>query len=270
MTALRLRELERVESRVVGALRCVDAATRVPIDTPLLVQAPGARLRRNRSGLYVLAHVPALAAHEAAFEAPPGEPALGSVALELTVHDPSERWLPRRARIALPRDPAPARAAQADSLFRPIELALYPGAAAPTGANWAVLRVSVSDSGSGDALGGALLLVTASGRTLARGLSDWRGEALVAVPGVPVTTWSAEPGAVVVSEIAAQIEAVHDPAAGVRTPAAQVRAGRAPARLALVDPDDLEARRESLPRAAQALTLAAVRTQSLSLPLALP
>lgn len=269
MTLL-LRELERVEARVLGALRCVDASTRVQVEAPLQVLIAGATVRRNRSGLYVIVQADALPTHEAAFEAPPAAPAIGSVALQATVSDASGRYLPRRAALALPRDPAPAHAANADSLFRAIELPLYPAATAPTGVNWAVLRASVHDSNSGDALGGALLIVRAGAQVLARALSDWRGEALVPVPGVPVTTWSDDPHAVVVSEIGAQVELVFDPAAGTRVPATQVRNGRAPVAMPLVDPDALEAQHNALPHVTQAVQLAAGRTQSLSFTLALP
>jgi hypothetical protein len=265
-----LREAERVDSRVLGALHCVDASTRAAVDTPLVVQAAGARIRRNRSGLYVIVQADALASHEAAFDAPPGSPALNSVVIAATLQDRSGRYLPRRLHVALPRDAAPAHAGQADSLFRPLQVPMYPAAAAPLGANWAVLRLSLAESSSGDALGGALVIVESSGAIVARGLSDWRGEALVPVPGVPVTTWSDDPHAVVVSEVAAQVHVVYDPAAGTRTPAADVRAGRAPAVLPLADPDDLEARRGTLPMLAHGVQLAAGRPQSLSLALALP
>jgi hypothetical protein len=267
VSALLLRELERVETRVLGAVRCVDAVTRTQIDTPLQVQVAGATVRRNRGGLYVLVRADALAAHETAFALPPAAPALGSVALPLTVHDPLGRYLPRRATLALPRDPL---AGQPDSLFTPVELALYPAAAAPTSANWSLLRASVHAEASGDALGGALLLVRADGRVLARGLTDWRGEALVPVPGVPVTTWSDDPDAVVVSELAATLQWVFDPAAGLRTPLAAVQAGRAPAAPPLVDPDGLESRAATLPNATQAVALAAGRSLTLSLVLAVP
>lgn len=272
MTLL-MRELERVEHRVLGALRCVDAATRVAVDVPLQITVAGATLRRNRSGLHVVTQViePAeLAAHEAAFDAPPATPAIGSVALVARISDPSGRYLPRLASLALPRDPLPANAATPGSLFRPIDIALFPASLAPVGVNWAVLRVSLRHDASGDALGGALLLVESSGTVLARGMSDWRGEALVGIPGVPVTTWSDAPDAVVVTEIAAQLTAVFDPARGSRVSAADVRNGRAPAVLPQVDPDALEAQRDALPNASQAVSLATGRSQSLPLALALP
>lgn len=240
MTLL-IDELERTETRVLGALRCVDAATRTPVESLLRVTMPGARLRRNRSGLYVIAGADALAAHEAAFQAPPAAPPLGSVALHATIVDPLGRYLPRLAAVALPRDANPANAGTPASLFRPIDVALYPAAAAPTGANWALLRVSVTHAGSGDALGGVLLRVLQGSMVLARGLSDWRGEALVAVPGVPVTTWSEDPGDVVVNEIAVELEATVERANQHRTPMADVLAGHVPAGPLIVDPDRLEA-----------------------------
>ena len=74
-----IHELERTDTRVLGALRCIDASTGAALAGPLQVQAPGARIRRNRSGLYIIAGADALAAHESEFEAPPGAPAPGSV-----------------------------------------------------------------------------------------------------------------------------------------------------------------------------------------------
>jgi len=228
-------------------------------------------VQRNRSGLYVIAQADDLAAHETAFEEPPAVPPLESVTLQVTVTDPAGLYLPRRARLRLPRDPARTAGGQPGALLRAMELPLFPATVAPVGANWAVLHASVRESASGDALGGALLLARANGQVLARALTDWRGEALLGVAGVPVTTWSDDPDAVVVTELAAQLEWVFDPAAGTRVPAADVRAGRMPAVLPLVDPDALEANLSSLPHGALAVTLAAGRAQSLSpLPLALP
>ncbi len=267
---LRFRPLEDAVRRALGALRFVDANTGALLREPLDVVVAGARLRRNRSGLWVISDVAALQAHGAAFDAPPALPAPGSITLQLQVGDPSGRYLPRSATLALPRDAALANAGLPGSLFRAIDLAMFPSPAAPTSANWALLRVSVVEAASGDALGGALLRVTRNGDTLARALSDWRGEALVPVPGVPVTTWSAGPGAVVVSEVAANLDVVFDAALGSRLPMAGVRAGTPPQQLPVVDPDDLNARRAALPGALRAVQLAAGRATSLFLPLALP
>lgn len=265
-----LHELERSEWRVLGALRFVDATTRVPIERGLHVQAPGATLLRNRSGLYVIRHWNVLAAHESEFLAPPAAPALGAQNLSLSVADPSGNYLAVAAQVALPRNADPAQANTAGSLFQPIVVPLYPAASAPVGANWAVLRVNLTETASGDALGGALLRVHANGNVLARGLTDWRGEALVPVVGVPVTTFSDDPNAVVISEIGVTLHAAFDATVGTRTPPAKVRAGRAPAPLPMVDPDALDSAFNALPRTQLALNIAARRSQSVVLSLTLP
>ncbi len=267
-----LRELERSEWRVLGALRLVDATTRAPIERNMRVDAAGATVTRNRSGLYVIRHWDVLAAHESQFSAPPVTPVPGSQSLGLNVSDPQGDYLPVAAQVRLPRNSDPAQADAADSLFQPAVVVLYPSAIAPIGANWAVLRVSLSEAASGDALGGALLRVqlNGNGNILARGLTDWRGEALVPVVGVPVTTFSDDANAVVISEINVTLQAAFDPLSGSRTPAAHVREGRPPSMLPAVDPSALEDAFNALPRAQLALNIAARHSQSVLLTLNLP
>lgn len=265
-----LREMERVEWRVLGALRAVDVATGVPVKGALRVAAPGATITRNRSGLYVIRRWDELAAHEAAFEAPPTVPADGSLVLEVELSDPAGSYLPIATTVPLPRTNDPAGVTSPDSLYRPHDIPMFPSAAAAFGENWAVLWASVTAQGSGDALGGALLRVVSNGSVLARGLTDWRGEALVAVVGVPVTTFSDAPDAVVVTEINVALQAAFDPARGTRTPAADVRAGRRPARIPVVDPLALDAEFDTLPGASTPLAIAARRRQAVALAVALP
>jgi hypothetical protein len=265
-----LRELERLERRVLGALRFIDATTLAPVDDPLNVSAAGARLLRNRSGLYVIRSWTELADHEEAFDQPPAAPPIASESLVVDVRDPGGRYLSRRVTIALPRDPSPARASEADSLFQAVDVPMYPGASAPVGANWVELRVTVRETASGDALGGALLRVLAGSRVLARGLTDWRGEGLVPVAGVPVTTWSTEPGAVVVTEIAGSLECYFDAGAGTRTSAAAVRAGTVPASLPLPDPQAIEDARATLPQSITPVTLAAGRSLAVAIAVSVP
>lgn len=265
-----LRELERYEWRVLGALRLADATTGATIGRALQVEAPDASLVRNRSGLYVIRHWAGLATHESEFLAPPADPAPGSQSLTLSVTDPEGGYLPVTAVLRLPRSPDPAHADDADSLFQPAVVSLFPSSGAPVGANWAVLRVSVSDTASGDALGGALLRVRSNGDVLGRGLSDWRGEALVPVVGVPVTTFSDDPHAVVISEINVTLEAAFDPATGGRVAADAVRAGLQPAEPPRVDPAAIENAFGALPHAQVALRIAARRSQSVALTIGLP
>lgn len=222
---------ELVETRVLGALRFTDSVTAVPIDAPLDVSAPGVRWLRNQRSCWIVAAAPGLEAHEAAFAQPPASPALGSVNVRFEVSDPGGRWLPRLGSVALPRDPAPAQSNQPQSLFAVTEVALYPAPAAPTQRGWAVVRGSVAGTTPGTTLPGALVRVVrdSDGVRIGAGMSDARGEALIAVEGIPSTALGEGDGPVVATEIAVRLEVISDPGAGD-----------------IPDPDALEARRADL------------------------
>jgi hypothetical protein len=264
MTAV-FTELERVESRIVGAIRFVDTVTRTPIPNDgFQVTAQGVRFLRNRSGLRVIYQAPGFDAYAASFESPPLAPAVGSVNLVIAISDPAQFYLPRSMRITLPRDSDSAAFAAATSLFQPIDVLMFPAPAAAVAVNWAVLRVGVL-GGNGDHLGGALLRVLRNGSELGSGLTDWRGEALVPVAGVPVTTFGENAGAVVTSEIDVTLQVVFDPTAGSRVSDADVRIGRPPSPLPVVDPSALEAGIGTLPGNQLSLSIAARRSQSVTL-----
>lgn len=275
---------EVVERRILGAIRFLDATTRLAVAEPLAVAVErvqivdpatgqpitpqpalaveAVRLIRNRRGDYVIASAPGLEAHAEAFEHTPAAPPLASIALELTVSDPGRWYLPRRCTIRLPRDPDPSHADQEDSLFRLVDVALFPAPIAALAPGWAVVRAHVTEAvtlplPAGQApppLAGALIRVVRAGdgERLAMGLSDQRGEALVAVPGIPVTTWGADEGPVLATEIPVTLEVVFDPAAGE-----------------IPDPDALEATRETLRTSSAPAALASGRVLvvALSVPL---
>lgn len=228
--------LEQVDRRVLGAVRFVDSTTGLPVSNPLAVTASGLEFVRNLSGHYVIAGAVGLEEHALAFDKPPAVPALGSLTFEIRVADPTREYLPRRQTIGLPRDPDPKNASSSNSLFHAIDVRLFPAARALTGVGWAVIRASVVKKGTDEPLSGALLRVTKKNgapadetKPLGIGLTDNRGEALVTVPGIPVTTFGEGDGDVTTNEIDVTIKAFFDPNAGT-----------------LPDPDDLEARRENL------------------------
>ena len=249
-----LRELERIEHRVLGALRFVDAATGRERLGPLELSAVEgtARFVRSRSGLQVLWDWSGLREHASAFTAPPGAPPTGSVPFRFEVRDPTGEYLPRRASLDLPRNPDPDLAHDPDSLFQPATVPLYRAPAAPTGPNWAVIRATVTDAASGARLGGAVLTVTRGERVIARGLTDGRGEGVVPVVGIPMLTFGAEPdpddeeddGAVVVDSVAVRLRAAFSSAAGTRMTEEALRSGRRPP-TPTVDPDAVEADEDS-------------------------
>lgn len=266
-----LRHAELVDARTLGAIRPVDASTGVTVATRLELRPLEGRVElvRNRTGVWVIAFWSELAGHAASFREPPGAPPQGSRTLRLAITDPTGTYLPRVVSVGLPRDPDPENADQGDSLFRPLEVPLYPAPRRATGPNWAALRVSLSEDGSGDLLGGAFLRVRRNGDVLARGLTDVRGEALLPVVGVPMLTFGEGEDAVVVDEIQVTVQAVFDPDAGSRIPPGEMESGRAPPPPA-VDPDALEADADTLPNTAQPVAIAAGRSQSIALTLDLP
>lgn len=189
--------IERVEQRVLGALRLVDHATQAPLASAMRLHAEGVRLVRNRRGLYVITHAAGLEAHSEAFFEPPGTPPLEDNAYSITIEDPQRRYLPRIAVLRLPRDSDPDNAGNADSLFTPRDIAMYPASTAALSPSWSTVRVSVSqgpDPETAPPQRGALIRIidVADDSVLASGLSDPRGEALVIVPGVPVTRFADE------------------------------------------------------------------------------
>lgn len=270
-------ELERQEHRVLGAVRFVDAATSREITAPLELSAVQgqARFVRNRSGLAVLWSWSEMVAHGESFRAPPEVPPVGSVPFRLQIRDPSGRYLPREAVVDLPRNPDPELREDPDFLFQPADVSLFRAPAAPTGTNWAVVRATVQDPTSGDRLGGALLRVIRGGEVIARGLTDGRGDGVVAVVGIPMLTFGVgdpddeeDDGAVVVDTVSVQVEARFSPAMGTRIPAQDLQAG-APAPIPVVDPAAVEDD-DAAPRGQVPLTIGARRTAAVTLPVNVP
>ena len=192
----------------------------------------GCSIQRNGTDLYVITAAPGLAAHTRAFEAPPATPAPGTTPITVRIADPLGEFLPRLARIPLPRSPNPATG-QPD-LFVPERITMLPAPRRGTAANWSGVRFSVARS-SGAPLHGALIeLHTAdtAARLLGRGLTDERGEAIVAIAGLPLVR-------------AADADAPDD---DITTPTTPARIGFVvdPAQPWPVDPDRLSAERATL------------------------
>jgi hypothetical protein len=215
---------EVIDSRVLGAFRLIDHSTQAVIKRPLNVSATDTTFIRNRSYHYVISDTAGLEQHTEAFSEPPPTPPLGDIDLDVYVHDPMHRYLPRITAISLPRDPLPENADEADSLFQPVAVQMYAAPTFPMHPNWSGIRASLSIEGSEDPVPGALLRVirTSDDAVLARGISDQRGEALVIIPGIPITNFSTSTseddedvdasGPVVISETAARVEVIVDDA----------------------------------------------------------
>lgn len=210
-----------LDMRVLGALRFIDSVGRSTVTAPLSVSGEGVRVIRNLSDLYVIADAPGTELYSARFHLPepplpPVPPDIEDVSVTLTVVDPAGRYLPRGVTIDVPRDPDPAHREQPQSLFRPVDVELFPSPVMPVAEGWATLRLSIKRAGSQQGLPFAFVRVLRASdlAILARGVADDRGEALVAVPGIPITTWNASPSPdVTISSVTAQIAACFDPGA---------------------------------------------------------
>lgn len=184
------------EQRVLGALRLVDRVTGASLNRPLRVRSESARLVRNVRGWYVVTQASGLEGHSSSFLAPPETPGLETIATTIDVSDPQKRYLPRRAILRLPRDPDPEHKDSAGSLFRPQDVLMYPASTAALSPNWSTVRATVTqgpDPQTAPPVQGGLIRIidAAAGTVLASGISDQRGEALIIVPGVPVTKFAA-------------------------------------------------------------------------------
>ncbi|MDZ7754051.1 MAG: hypothetical protein U5S82_21030 [Gammaproteobacteria bacterium] len=175
----------------------MDRATQSPVMGPMKITSDAVRLMRNRRGLFVITHADGLESHAEEFFEPPDRPAPAANQYRLAIEDPQRRYLPRLLMVRLPRDPDPDNVANPDSLFTPQDVAMYPASTASLAHNWSSVRVAVSqgpDARTAPPLRGVLIRIIdiENEAVLASGISDLRGEALVVVPGVPVTKFADE------------------------------------------------------------------------------
>lgn len=261
-----------IERRVLGVIQCVDAVTGETIDNQLSITAAGVQFTRNRSGKYAIASAPGdLQTHDSAFAQPPTTPGLETVAIQVQVIDPSGHYLPRQQTIQLPRDPNPEAADGASSLFQPIAMRLLCSPTAKTGSEWAVIRATVKNQTTNERLPWALIRVVQSNPaqvTLSQ--ADWRGEALIAVPGIPLRMSGSGTDAVSTDEVAVEMEVIFDPKLQPIAATADVatQVDRNPTYIP--DPDDLETRRANLPSGRLSYKVASGRDRSAILAVPLP
>ena len=189
-----IRIFEYKDHRYLGAIRLIDAATGITVNRPMRVVSNGLTFIQNLSGLYVIKNAVFLAHHIDEFEAAPETPAIGSLSYQVSIYDPLKIYLPRSMDVALPKDPDENNE---NNIFTALEVPIYNGPTARILSNWSVIWVSVfqpGGEGSNHPIPGALLRVvrTEDEVVISRGLTDQRGEALVIVPGIPITNFSTE------------------------------------------------------------------------------
>ncbi len=242
----KIRVKDTIDHRYLGALRMIDRVTGIAVKRPIRVKAPNLEFFSNRSFLQIISHAVGLEKHPEAFEAPPNEPAIGSLEVTVSVEDPSGEYLSRAATFNLP---LVAATREQNNLFDPIDIKMFSSPAARVGSNWSIIRASIynlSDMRAEEPIPGALLrVVDADDQLLMSGLSDKRGEAAVLIPGIPITTFSKGPQPNGNSDTDSGDEGEHPGTGAVIetvTPATLEIIVR-PKRSWPVDPNELEARR---------------------------
>lgn len=202
------------ERRYLGGISLRDGATETPIDGPLLLSCESATFFRNRRGVYVIATGRGLEHHIDAFEAAPPDPQPASLTFNVSVEDPSGRYLPRRFALRLPR------AAPGELVVVP----MYRSPSAAVSPNWALVRgklVSAPDQ----PLPAAVVRVVrdSDGAVVARSHSvpalgerdrtpisaRLQGEIAVPLVGIPVSLWGDDnERSVLVDEVEMTLEVV--------------------------------------------------------------
>jgi hypothetical protein len=195
-------QIETIDRRVLGGVVFIDSLTGASITDPLTVSSSTLDLRANRSGVYVIFNAPGFSALTGAFTPVAGNwPAAQS--FEVTVRDPSLCHLPRRAQVQAPQALAGASTPQT--------VTVYASPSAPLAPNWGVLRLSVQGS-AGTGLPWAVVQALRADNTVAAtGMTDARGEALLAVTGIGVQVSANASGPVTEKSIPLTMKAWFDP-----------------------------------------------------------
>jgi hypothetical protein len=178
---------DRLDRRALALLALVDPYGR-PVDAPVSVAAAGVRVVAKPGGRIAILEAPGLAAHSAAFDSPPGTPALSSrdVAIDLT--PAGGRLLPRRFIVKLPRNPDPAQKDDPLSLFQADRVEMPASPRLLADGNACIVRVSVRRDTDGFGVENALVRAQSADASFsAWALTDAAGEAALVFPSLPLS-----------------------------------------------------------------------------------
>jgi len=219
--------MENVDRHVLAGFCFVDAITSSSVVAPLSVTAGRLGLRRNMSGIFAVMDAPGVDRNKTQLLIPDPAKWPAPSGFEITIQDPSLRYLSRRATIQVPQplppivnagSPAPPTSTTAAGASAPVpplttpqQVVLYPSPAATLALHWAVVRASVVNADApGQVLAGAVVQV-ATDKKIATGVANAKGETLLAVPGLGLQLSSNGSGSVIEKTTAATVKAWFDP-----------------------------------------------------------
>jgi hypothetical protein len=193
----------QVDRRVLGGFFFADAITGASILNPLTVSNTQLKVLGNRSGIYAILDAPGYSKFTNDFDIQSDWPATVGPSFEITVQDSSLHYLARRANVNAPQTAATLTTTQS--------VKLYPGPGGTVEPNWAVIRASVTDT-SNNGLPWVMVQVIKSDNSIAAtGMTDSRGEALLAVAGLGIQVSSSGSGAVTETTTPVTVKAWFDP-----------------------------------------------------------
>jgi len=206
--------IETVDRRILGAFVCIDAVTGNSVVPAVPVSAPQWTIKPNSVGTYVIFDGPGFNSQIGDFDLSGTWPPPAT--FEVTLQDPTRRYLPRRANVQAPLAiPAVPPTPPTTGVFAAQQVPLYPSPATTAGPNWAVIHASVTNSSTAPAQGlpwAVLQVVQTSDNTvLTTGVADTNGEALLAVIGLTVQANTSGSGPVTVSTTPVTVTAYFDP-----------------------------------------------------------
>lgn len=177
--------MESVDRRVLGGFVLVDAITNNSIPSPLTVTSTQLQLKANHSGVYAIFNGPGFSPLTNEFIPTGTWPSPQD--FEITVIDPSLRYLARRAQIQAPQ--------KLVGTFAPQQVSLYPSPSSTIEPNWAVVRASVTSNAGAPLPWSFVEVLLSDNSVIATGVTDARGEALLAVMGlgIQVTSHATDP-----------------------------------------------------------------------------
>ena len=199
-----------LDRRMIAAIQASDPLGR-PIDGGVEAEAVGARFFTKPDGTVILQSWSRLEGFDAAFENQPSSPAIGSRTLDLLITPRSGAVMSRRATISLPRDPDPANATNANSLFRAVTITMPASASIKVPGQACCLLAGVVRNTDDAPVAGAVLRLTsdANPQLTTLGITNRQGEALLLVAGLPLAEVGA--GAALIEDHKATLELFVDP-----------------------------------------------------------
>lgn len=207
-----VRSAVLLDRRMIAAIRAEDPLGR-PVIGGVTAEAESARFFTKPDGTIILKAWSQLKDFDTAFENQPASPAVGSRTLDFLIKPRGGAVMPRRASIALPRDPDPANATNANSLFRAVTVTMPASAAmAVPGQACGMIAKVVRDTDDAPIAGAVCRLTAAADAQLTTlGVTNRNGEAMLLIAALPLAVVGA--GAQLTEEHDATLELFVDPAA---------------------------------------------------------